>query len=61
MLKQVCCFLDDKGQAIGSGAEYVLTHVDDTLAAGDIPILHSFVDDLKKRMGDHSKQNHWTR
>ena len=41
-------FLDDQGQAIGSVAGYVLTHVDDMLGAADIPILHLFVDALKK-------------
>ena len=32
-------------------AGYVLTHVDDMLAAGDIPILHLFVDAKKKERG----------
>ena len=41
-------FLDDLRQAIGSVAGNVLTQVDDMLAAGDIPILHLFVDALKK-------------
>ena len=41
-------FFDDQGQAIGSVVGYVLTQVDDMLAAGDIPILHLLVDALKK-------------
>ena len=41
-------FLDDQCQAIRGVAGYVLTHVDDMLAARDIPILHLFVDALKK-------------
>ena len=39
---------DDQGQAIGSVVGYVLTHVDDMLAAGDILILHLFVDALRE-------------
>ena len=53
-------FLDDQGQAIGIVVGDVLTHVDDMLTAGDIPILHLFVDALK-RVGNHSEQNHWIR
>ena len=34
---------DDSGHAIGSVVGYVLAHVDDMLAAGDIPILHIFI------------------
>ena len=37
---------DDQG--IGSVVVSVLTHIDDMLAAGDIPVLHLFVDALKK-------------
>ena len=39
---------DDLVHAIGSVVGYVLTHVDDMLAAGHIPILHLFVDALKE-------------
>ena len=39
---------DDLGHAIGSVVGHVLTHVDDMLAAGDIPILHLFINVLKK-------------
>ena len=39
---------DDLGHAIGSVVGYVLAHVDDLLAAGDIPILHIFINALKK-------------
>ena len=48
-------FLDDQGQAIGSVVGHVLAHVDDMLATSDTPILHLFVDALKKRVGDHSE------
>ena len=47
--------LNDQGQAIGSVAGCVLTHVDDMLAAGDIPILHLFADALKKNVANHSE------
>ena len=39
---------DDQGHAIGSVVGYVLTHVDDMLTAGDIPVLHLFTIALKK-------------
>ena len=39
---------DDHGHAMVSVVGYVLTHVDDMLAAGDIPVLHLFINALKK-------------
>ena len=36
-------FLDDQGQAIGSVAGYVLTHVDDMLAAGTLQFFISLL------------------
>ena len=50
---------DDQGHAIGSVVGYVLTHVDDMLAAGDIPVLHLFTIALKK-VGNHSEQHYRT-
>ena len=46
-LKQDWCFYD-QGQAIGSVVGCVLTHVDDMLAAGDIPNLQLVVDALTR-------------
>ena len=48
VLKHACCYLMIRVQAFGSVAGYALTHVDDMLGAADNPILHLFVDALKK-------------
>ena len=51
---------DDQGHAIGSVVGYVLTHVDDTLAAGDIPDLNLFIKAFEKRVRNHSELHYRT-
>ena len=48
---------DDLGHAIGSVVGCVLPQVDDMLAARDIPILHLFINALKKKEWEITQSN----